>query len=69
MEIQTFEARAAAIASPAETIVFLHGGNVASWMWGQQVPAFPDYRVLVPDLPGFGASNHLVWRSIGCDCG
>jgi len=45
----------------AETIVFLHGGNVAGWMWGAQVPAFEDYHVLVPDLPGFGASNALPW--------
>lgn len=48
----------------AETIVFLHGGNVAGWMWGMQVPAFEDYRVLVPDLPGFGASNDEPWISI-----
>ncbi|MDJ0336108.1 alpha/beta fold hydrolase [Salinibacterium sp. G-O1] len=64
MEIQTFEASAAGGTGPAETLVFLHGGNVAGWMWGQQVPAFADYRVLVPDLPGFGASNHLPWRSL-----
>jgi pimeloyl-ACP methyl ester carboxylesterase len=47
-----------------QTIVFLHGGNVAGWMWGEQVPAFDDYHVLVPDLPGFGASNTLPWHSI-----
>ncbi len=64
MEIQTFETRAADHTGAAETIVFLHGGNVAGWMWGRQVPAFPEYRVLVPDLPGFGASNHLTWRSL-----
>jgi pimeloyl-ACP methyl ester carboxylesterase len=44
-----------------ETLVFLHGGNVAGWMWGQQVPAFEDHRILVPDLPGFGASNDEAW--------
>lgn len=47
-----------------ESILFLHGGNVAGWMWGQQVPSFEDYRMLVPDLPGFGASNDEAWVSI-----
>jgi pimeloyl-ACP methyl ester carboxylesterase len=46
-----------------ETLLMLHGGTVAGWMWGPQVPAFADYRVLVPDLPGFGDSNQLPWRS------
>jgi len=50
-------------ASATETLIFLHGGNVAGWMWGQQVPAFPEYRVLVPDLPGFGASSDEQWES------
>lgn len=49
---------------PGSTLVFLHGGNVAGWMWGQQVPAFTDHRVLVPDFPGFGASNDEPWVSI-----
>ncbi|TBN58591.1 alpha/beta fold hydrolase [Glaciihabitans arcticus] len=30
-------------------------------MWGAQVPAFDDYHVLVPDLPGFGGSNDQPW--------
>lgn len=51
-------------AGPGETILFLHGGNVAGWMWGQQVPAFTDHRVIVPDFPGFGASNDQPWESI-----
>ncbi|MBG6056563.1 pimeloyl-ACP methyl ester carboxylesterase [Salinibacterium sp. CAN_S4] len=46
-----------------ETLLMLHGGTVAGWMWGPQVPAFGDYRILVPDLPGFGDSNELPWRS------
>ena len=49
---------------PGSTLVFLHGGNVAGWMWGQQVPAFTDHHVLVPDYPGFGASNDEPWISI-----
>lgn len=51
-------------AGEGETILFLHGGNVAGWMWGQQVPAFTDHRILVPDLPGVGASNDEPWVSI-----
>ncbi|WP_411700115.1 alpha/beta fold hydrolase [Conyzicola sp.] len=47
-----------------DTIVFLHGGNVAGWMWGEQIPAFPDHHILVPDLPGFGASNDEPWVSV-----
>jgi len=39
------------------TIVFLHGGGAAGWMWREQVKAFsPDYHLLVPDLPGQGRS-------------
>jgi pimeloyl-ACP methyl ester carboxylesterase len=46
------------------TLVFLHGGNVAGWMWGEQLPAFTDYHVLVPDFPGFGTSNDEPWVSV-----
>lgn len=54
-----------AFGDPArDTIVFLHGGNVAGWMWGEQLSAVTDYHVLVPDLPGFGASNDLPWMSM-----
>ena len=45
-------------------LLFLHGGNVAGWMWGPQVGEFADFRVLVPDLPGFGASAAEPWQSI-----
>jgi pimeloyl-ACP methyl ester carboxylesterase len=42
----------------AKTIVFLHGGGAASWMWRRQVEAFsPDYHVVVPDLPEQGRST------------
>ncbi|MET4582309.1 pimeloyl-ACP methyl ester carboxylesterase [Conyzicola nivalis] len=47
-----------------DTIVFLHGGNVAGWMWGEQIPAFDDHHLLVPDLPGFGTSNDEPWVSM-----
>ena len=34
-----------------ETILWLHGGNVAGWMWGEQIPAFTDYRSITPTFP------------------
>ncbi|MEO6200933.1 MAG: alpha/beta hydrolase [Cryobacterium sp.] len=64
MRMLEFAPRPQEESGSTETVVFLHGGNVAGWMWGQQIPAFPEYRILVPDLPGFGASNHLEWTSI-----
>lgn len=48
----------------AESVVFLHGGNVSGWMWGPQRDAMPDYHQLVPDMPGFGESNAVPWRSM-----
>ncbi|GAA1703438.1 alpha/beta hydrolase [Microcella alkalica] len=48
----------------AETVVFLHGGNVSGWMWGPQRDAMPDHHQLVPDMPGFGLSNAVPWRSM-----
>jgi pimeloyl-ACP methyl ester carboxylesterase len=51
--------------SDAPTVLFLHGGNVAGWMWGPQLPAFADRHLLVPDLPGFGDNADLEWRSVG----
>lgn len=48
----------------SERILWLHGGNVAGWMWGQQLPAFDDYDNIVPDLPGFGTNNNLPWVSV-----
>lgn len=50
-------------ANPAapETIVFLHGfgGGSSSYEWSKVYPAFSaEYRVLAPDLPGWGFSEH-----------
>ncbi len=39
-----------------ETIIFLHEGGLAGWMWDKQLKAFNDYRCLVPDLPEHGRS-------------
>jgi pimeloyl-ACP methyl ester carboxylesterase len=40
----------------APTIVLLHGGGVSGWSWQPQIEAFPDYHLLVPDLPEHGRS-------------
>jgi pimeloyl-ACP methyl ester carboxylesterase len=39
-----------------KTIIFLHGGGVAGWMWNKQLEAFKDYHCIVPDLPEHGKS-------------
>lgn len=46
------------------TIVFLHGGNVANWMWDPQVKALRDYRILTPDMPGFGGRVAEEWTDL-----
>lgn len=39
-------------------VLLLHGGGVAGWMWDSLRDALvDDYRVIVPDLPGHGASS------------
>ena len=47
-----------------ETIIFLHGGNMAGWTWDLQVEAMPDRHLLTPDLPGYGRNTHEVWPGI-----
>ncbi len=42
-----------------ETILFIHGYNMAGWMWDEQVKAFSDYHCLVPDLPEHGNSSDV----------
>ena len=44
-----------------ESILFLHGGNVAGWSWTEEAEALPDHHSLVPDLPGFGGSARHPW--------
>ncbi|CAM3659478.1 alpha/beta fold hydrolase [Occultella aeris] len=46
------------------SVLFLHGGNVAGWMWEGQVATLADHHCLVPDLPGFGASADQDWTSL-----
>ncbi len=41
----------------APTILFLHGGGGAGWMWQPQIDTLKnDYHLLVPDLPEHGRS-------------
>ncbi|GAA1359232.1 alpha/beta hydrolase [Arthrobacter rhombi] len=56
--------RARADGKSAQTLVFLHGGNVANWMWDPQVKAFPAYQVFTPHLPGFGARAEEDWQGL-----
>jgi pimeloyl-ACP methyl ester carboxylesterase len=43
----------------AKTILFLHGGGVAGWMWESVVRRLQDYHCLVPDLPEHGRSMEI----------
>ncbi len=48
--------------SATETIVLLHGAGVDSAMlsWGEVIPLLAErYRVIAPDLPGYGASDRI----------
>jgi pimeloyl-ACP methyl ester carboxylesterase len=47
--------------NPKETLVFLHGfgGGSSAYEWSKVYPAFAaEYRVLAPDLIGWGRSDH-----------
>jgi pimeloyl-ACP methyl ester carboxylesterase len=47
------------------TIIFLHGGGGAGWMWQPQVDALQaDYHILAPDLPEHGRSASIKPFSI-----
>jgi pimeloyl-ACP methyl ester carboxylesterase len=48
------------------SVLFLHGGIVAGWMWREQAAALPDHHGLIPDLSGFGASAEAGehWTSL-----
>jgi pimeloyl-ACP methyl ester carboxylesterase len=49
------------LGADAETLVFLHalGGGSSAYEWSKVYPAFAaDYRILAPDLIGWGRSEH-----------
>ena len=41
------------------TLVFLHGGGCAGWMWDDVIACLPNYHCLVPDLPEHGGSAQI----------
>ena len=44
-----------------ETILFVHGFGANKDRWGTFLPAFSkSYRLIVPDLPGFGESSRVA---------
>lgn len=48
-------------AQPDQTLIFIHGfgGGSSAYEWSKVYPAFAtDYRVIAPDLPGWGNSDH-----------
>lgn len=48
----------------AQTILFLHGGGGAGWMWEPQVKSLSEYHCLVPDLAEQGQSVNVKPFSI-----
>jgi pimeloyl-ACP methyl ester carboxylesterase len=43
----------------AQSIVFLHGGGVGSWMWNPVIGLLSDYRCIAPDQPEHGGSRRI----------
>jgi pimeloyl-ACP methyl ester carboxylesterase len=41
----------------APSVVFIHGGGMAGWMWKKQAEYFRSYHCLIPDLPEHGKST------------
>lgn len=48
----------------APTLLLLHAVATSGWMWEQQAELLSDFHLLIPDLPGHGASNAVAWRSL-----
>ena len=50
-----------------ETLLLIHGFPLDHSMWQRQIDFFQaSYRVVCPDLPGFGASDPLDGLGISC---
>lgn len=47
-----------------DTIILLHGGNVANWMWEPQVEQLAGRHILTPDVVGFGSRNGEDWPGL-----
>ena len=48
----------------AKTVLFLHGGGGAGWMWEPQIKSLNEYHCLVPDLAEHGQSVNVKPFSI-----
>lgn len=48
----------------SDTILWLHGGMVAGWMWNEQIERLPQFHHLVPDYPGIGRSGEQPHLSL-----
>lgn len=42
------------------TLVFLHGNPTSSFLWRNVMAPLNDYRLIAPDLIGFGDSDKLA---------
>jgi len=51
------------------SILFLHGGGVAGWMWQPVVDLLPEFHCIVPDLPEHGASAAVAPFSMALAAG
>jgi pimeloyl-ACP methyl ester carboxylesterase len=57
------------VGHPCTTVVLLHGWGLAHSSYGRAAKALAarGFRVLVPDLPGFGRSSELPLRDLSID--
>ena len=53
----------------APTILLVHGGGGAGWLWKPQVERLREFHCLVPDLPQHGQSSHELPFSIANSAG
>lgn len=49
----------------AATIIFLHGGGGANWMWEPVIERLGDFHCLVPDLPEHGSNTDQIFTIEG----
>ena len=47
-----------------ETLILLHGGNIANWMWAPQVEQLAGRHILTPDVVGFGSRSAEAWTGL-----
>lgn len=52
------------ISGDGPTVIFIHGWMVSGRVWNRLLPLLQDFRVIVPDLRGSGASTALASGSV-----